>query len=106
MAMIRWLSLGTACSLAAVLHAQEQFGLVHGNYAGTDAVALNPARMAGQWVWMDVNIIGADLDVWNDHVYVSSSDRTVIGEMRESIRTSNGDGFRIGPSLDPGGRHA
>lgn len=93
-------------SFAGLVHAQEQFGLLHSNYAGTDAVALDPARMATQWQWMDVNVVGADLHVWNDHVYVTTRQRTIIGQMRESIRTSDGTGFTINESLASGRRSA
>ncbi|MBL0045581.1 MAG: hypothetical protein IPP33_14655 [Flavobacteriales bacterium] len=95
------------CLLIVGFHAraQEQIGIAHSNYAGTDAVPLNPARMSGQWSWMDINIVGADLFVWNDHVYVNGQSRSVLGEMRESIRTSNSDHFIINESLDPGTRH-
>ena len=98
----------SACGmvLALTAGAQEQYGLFNSNYAGTDAVSINPARMTTQWQWRDINIIGADLSVWNDHVYVTGRDRSVLGEVRETMRTANADGFVINESLDPGARHA
>lgn len=93
-------------ALAFTAGAQEQYGLFNSNYAGTDGVTINPARMTTQWQWRDINIIGADLSVWNDHVYVTGRDRSVLGEVRESMRTANADGLVIHESLSPGARHA
>jgi hypothetical protein len=104
--MQRVLLTGVVLSVAIAVFPQEQFGITHSNYAGTDAVPLNPARMATQWSWMDINLIGAGAFVWNDHVYMSGKDRTVLGEMRESIRTADGDRFNFYESLNNGGRHA
>jgi Family of unknown function (DUF5723) len=104
--MLRALVFGCLFPLVGLVAAQEQVGMVHSNYAGTDAVSLNVARMSGQWAWMDINLIGADLFVWNDHVYVSGKNRSLLGEMRESIRSSQGDGFVFNESLAGGDRHA
>lgn len=54
--------------LCATVHAQEQLGLALGTFAGTDALALNPARAASQRPWLDINILGLDQYVWNDRV--------------------------------------
>lgn len=98
-------SIAVLLGASVVLRAQEQQGLVHGNYAGTDAVGLNPARIAGQWCWMDVNIIGADASVWNDHVYLTGRERSVLGEMRETLRTG-ADRLVVNEDPRSGGRHA
>ena len=103
--MMRPLAFACLFLVVCSARAQERSGIAHSNYAGTDAVPLNPARLSGQWSWMDVNILGADLFVWNDHVYVNGQSRSVLGEMRESIRTSNSDRFVINEALDPGTRH-
>jgi hypothetical protein len=104
--MVRGLSLVCGTLVVFAVPAQEQFGLFNSNYAGTDAVSLNPARMVTQWQWRDINIIGFDLSAWNDHVYVTGRERSVLGTMQESIATSSADGFVINESLDPGARHA
>lgn len=104
--MIRKILIGCWALTVCSARAQEQFGILNSNYAGTDAVSLNPARMPTQWQWRDINIIGADLSVWNDHVYVTGRDRSVLGEVRESMRSATSDGFIINESLDGGSRHA
>lgn len=103
--MLRKLAIGVLFLTARAVLAQEQFGITHSNYAGTDAVALNPARMATQWTWMDINLIGAGAFVWNDHVYMSGTDRTLFGEMRQSIKGAEGSRFNFYESIDGGGRH-
>lgn len=104
--MKRWLPTVFVLLLLGRASGQEQQGMAHGNYAGTDAVSLNPARLSGQWCWMDVNIIGLDVHARNDHVYVTGRSRSFIGEMRESLRTDDGDRFLFSESLDGGERHA
>jgi hypothetical protein len=104
--MIRRIPLLLALCCAFHVHAQERYGLLNSNYAGTDALPMNPARMADQWSWMDINIIGADLFIRNDHVSVGSASRTVLGEMRESIRSAQGNGFVLTESVRDGGRRA
>lgn len=89
---------------SGTIRAQEQEGLVHGNYAGTDAVGMNPAHLSGQWCWMDVSIIGADASVWNDHVYLTGRERSVLGEMRETLRTG-ADRLLVNEDLRSGDRH-
>lgn len=69
---------------------QEQFGLLNSNYAGTDAVTLNPARMAAQWPWLDVNLVGVDLHARNNYVFLGKQ-YSLIGEIRGGIAGTNGD---------------
>ncbi|MEZ4756447.1 MAG: DUF5723 family protein [Flavobacteriales bacterium] len=66
--------------------AQEQLGISLGNYAGTDAVALNPARGATQWPYMDVRLFGVDVRAWNDLVGASVNERSLAGELRSSVQ--------------------
>ena len=81
------------CVLACVFsaHGQEQFGMAHGNYAGVDAAALNPARLAGQWPYASIRLIGADLFVWNNLVALSGKDHTLVGEVRDGMSGTSGD---------------
>jgi hypothetical protein len=101
--MIRRIPLVLALCCAFLAQAQERYGLLNSNYAGTDGVPMNPAHTADQWCWMDINLIGADLFIRNDHVSVSSNSRTVLGEMRATIRNDQGAGFVFTESLRDGG---
>lgn len=103
--MLRALLIGVLLLVMCRVHAQEQFGIAHSNYAGTDAVALNPARMATQWPWMDVNITGAGAFVWNDHIYMSGNERSLLGEMRASMRGAQGGRMNFQETLRGGTRH-
>ncbi len=62
--------------------AQERFGLLHSNYAGTDITVLNPARSAAQWPWMDIRIAGADAFAWNSLVAWTGRDHPLIEDLR------------------------
>ena len=86
----RKLTLGVLVLVVRAAFGQEQFCISHSNYAGTDAVPMNPARMATQWAWMDINLIGAGAFIWNDHVYMSGNDRSLLGEMGAGIRGAEG----------------
>ncbi|MBK8338607.1 MAG: hypothetical protein IPK99_00650 [Flavobacteriales bacterium] len=81
------------CVLVCVfsMHGQEQFGMVHGNYAGVDGAALNPARLAGQWPYASIRLVGADLFVWNNLVALSGKDHTLMGEVRDGMSGTSGD---------------
>ncbi len=104
--MIRRCLFLLAIYCAFLAQAQERYGLLNSNYAGTDGVPMNPAHMADQWCWLDINLIGVDLFVRNDHVSVNGSSRTMLGEMRESIRSAQGNGFLFTESVRDGGRRA
>ncbi|MBV6404212.1 MAG: hypothetical protein IT228_10395 [Flavobacteriales bacterium] len=66
--------------------AQEQFGLVHGNWSGPDALALDPTRSAGQWPYASVRLLGAGLFAWNDLVALNGADHSLLREVRNGIR--------------------
>lgn len=102
--MIRSLSIGLLV-LSVTASAQEQFGIANSNYAGTDAVALNPARLSGQWPWMDLRILGADAFVWNNHVFLGRNAHSFWGDLRGGLNGTLGD-FTVNGSLAPGRREA
>lgn len=89
-----------------VLHAQEQFGIALGNYAGTDAMALNPARGATQWPYMDIRLVGVDLRAWNDLVGVSVNERSLAGELRNSVQGAVPGTWTVQELLSPNEKRA
>ncbi len=70
---------------AVPVSAQERFGITHSNYGGSDVAFMNPARTAGQWPYMDIRILGADLFAWNSLVAWSDRERPLIGELRNGL---------------------
>lgn len=80
------LSTLVALLLWVQLPAQEQWGGALGNYAGTDAIALNPARGATQWPFADIRLLGLDVRAWNDLVGAAVSERSIAGELRNSAQ--------------------
>ncbi|MEO8066596.1 MAG: DUF5723 family protein [Flavobacteriales bacterium] len=89
----------TLLASAMTVQAQEQLGIANSNWAGTDAVPLNPARMATQWPWLDINLVGANLFAWNDYVYLGKQ-HSLVGEIRNGIHGTNGD-LLIGTDRSP-----
>mgnify|MGYP001264899262 CR=1 FL=1 len=84
------------CSLRAIaglllivpftVRAQEQVGLVHGNWSGPDALTLDPTRSAGQWPYASIRVAGADLFAWNDLVALNGEDHSLLREVRNGVR--------------------
>lgn len=103
--MIRPFALALIGSIATAVCAQEQLGIANSNYAGTDAVPLNPARLAGQWPWLDINFIGVDAFAWNNHVYLSRNEHSFWGDVRGGMNGTIND-LRINESPAAGKRHA
>lgn len=95
------LTLPFACLLAIAADAQERHGLFHSNYAGADAAWVNPARSAGQWPWLDVRLLGADVHAWNSLVAWSGRDQRLVGELRQGMT----DGLLVRRSAATGASH-
>src|SRR4051812_39592029 len=51
-------------------YSQEWLGIANSNYAGVTGITLNPASMVGSRLKWDVNIIGGDLFLQNNYVYI------------------------------------
>ncbi|MEZ4740732.1 MAG: DUF5723 family protein [Flavobacteriales bacterium] len=82
---------------AAVVSAQERFGIAHSNFGGADAAYLNPARYAGQWPYADIRVMGVDAFAWNSLVSWSDRQRPLLGEVRDGIAgNSTGNVVRRG----------
>lgn len=80
---------------------QERHGLMHSNFAGADAAWLNPARSAGQWPWLDVQVVGTDVHAWNSLVAWSGRDRRLMGEVMQGMD----DGRLVMRSASPDANH-
>lgn len=86
-----------AVLFAAVVSAQERFGIAHSNFGGADAAYLNPARYAGQWPYADIRVMGVDAFAWNSLVSWSDRQRPLLGEVRDGIAgNSTGNVVRRG----------
>jgi hypothetical protein len=53
---------------------QEMLGTVLGNYSGINSPQLNPSAMSGSKVYLDVNLLGLDLFVQNNYIYIDQKD--------------------------------
>lgn len=80
-----------ALSIGLCSIAQDQIGHRISNYAGTDAVALDPARSVYQWQYMDFTVLGVGASVWNNYVYLGSGERTAFGELNTGISSGFSD---------------
>lgn len=65
--------------------AQERYGIAHSNFAGTDALYLNPARAAGQWPYVDIRLLGLDVHAWNSLVAWGQRVQPLVGEVNSGM---------------------
>lgn len=84
---------------------QERFGITHSNYAGADAIYLNPSRSAGQWPYLDVRLAGVDVNAWNSLVAWSNRDQPLIGEVRSGINSGSTNGVTVLRDASSRGMH-
>ncbi|MBK7945488.1 MAG: hypothetical protein IPJ85_09345 [Flavobacteriales bacterium] len=83
--------------------AQELYGLVHSNYAGLDAATLNPARLAGQWLYADIRFVGADLYAWNSVAAYGDRGQRLISELRGGMKVES-SGIAVQRAARPNNR--
>ncbi len=56
------------------IYAQEMWGIVSSNFAGSNGVIINPSSLTGSKLYMDVNILTADFYAGNNYLYIHSED--------------------------------
>jgi len=56
------------------IFSQDMIGLAGSNYAGVLGISLNPSGMVGSKLYLDYNLIGFNISVDNDYVYITSDD--------------------------------
>ncbi|NQV01529.1 MAG: hypothetical protein HQ542_02705 [Bacteroidia bacterium] len=49
-------------------------GTTLGNYAGINSVQLNPSAMHGSRQWLDIQLVGADISLQNNYIYLSKQE--------------------------------
>ncbi|MBE0646728.1 MAG: hypothetical protein IH596_02975 [Bacteroidales bacterium] len=59
------------CCFSNTIRSQEMLGTTIGNYAGINSVQLNPSAMLGSKQWLDIQLIGTDISVQNNYMYLS-----------------------------------
>jgi hypothetical protein len=61
-------------SLTVLLRAQEMWGITSSNYAGSTGTLLNPTSILTSKVYMDVNLMTADIFFENNYAYIHAAD--------------------------------
>lgn len=56
------------------VRSQEMLGTTLGNYAGINSVQLNPSAMHGSKQWLDIQLVGANLSLQNNYMYLSKEE--------------------------------
>ncbi len=65
-------------SLAISIKAQEMWGITTSNYAGSTGALLNPCAINTSKLYMDINIVTADIFFENDYAYIHRHDYSVF----------------------------
>ena len=72
-----YLSFALILLLTENLAAQEPWGIQSSNYGGIYRLDLQPASLADNRIKLEVNLVGASVDVWSD--YIKFPGRLVTG---------------------------
>ncbi len=64
--------------LLNVCKGQEMNGVITGNYAGVNSIFINPALMIDLKVYLDVNIMSADVFFQNNYLYFPKEDYSFV----------------------------
>ncbi len=70
---------GTTIAIVGLLlvssaKAQENFGIINSNYAGTNGMWINPSSMVDSWVKTDIHLVGASAFAINDYLYLDKNE--------------------------------
>ena len=71
-----------ACTLQIIAVGQEMWGVVNGNYSGINSTLINPANMLHTKLYMDVNVVTADLFFENNAFYIHKGDFKPVSFLR------------------------
>ena len=63
-----------ALQITTALSAQEMWGIVMSNYAGSNGALLNPASILSSKLYMDINLVTFDIFADNNYLYIHSED--------------------------------
>ncbi len=55
-------------------YSQEMLGIVNSNYAGSNAILINPASLTNSKVYLDINVITANVFLDNNYLYIHNED--------------------------------
>jgi len=71
-------------ALAIFTKAQEMWGITMSNYAGSTGVLLNPSSIATSKLYMDINIVTADIFFENNYGYILKEDYSLFKVLSKS----------------------
>jgi hypothetical protein len=61
-------------TLVKTVDSQEMWGVVNSNFAGSNGALLNPSSIVTSKLYMDINLVTADVYVENNYLYIHASD--------------------------------
>lgn len=78
---------------------QEMLGLISSNYAGINGVLINPSSLHNSKVYLDINVIGANVFHQNNYLYIAAEEYKFTNFFRQGYAypthpSGNGSGER------------
>ena len=70
--------------IVSKLPAQEMLGIVNSNYSGITGALINPSSIVNSKLFIDVNILGADLFIENNFLYIHRNDFHVLNYLKRN----------------------
>ncbi|MCF6171406.1 MAG: DUF5723 family protein [Bacteroidales bacterium] len=68
--------------VSSTLNGQEMLGLVFSDYSGISSAAINPARLTGTKVYLDIDIISGNVSLANNMFYFGRENKTIQKTLR------------------------
>ncbi|MDO9510643.1 MAG: DUF5723 family protein [Bacteroidales bacterium] len=67
------------------VQAQEMFGMVNSNFAGTSGLYINPSSMQNSRYWLDINILTLDVFADNNYAYLPREDFKLLDLLKKDF---------------------
>ena len=75
---------GILISLALLMKAQEMLGLTSSNFAGSTGAILNPSSIVTSKLYLDINLVTADLFFDNNYAYIHRKDYSLFSFLKSN----------------------
>ncbi len=75
---------GLFLTFAALVNGQEFWGISTSNYAGSNGVYLNPTSVVNSKLYMDINLVTANIFLENNYVYIHNEDYSLTTFLRKN----------------------
>ncbi len=102
---IRYIIIVLLSVMTITARSQEMLGIISSNYTGVNGVLINPSSLHNSKLYLDINIIGADVFHQNNYLYIAAEEYNFTNFFKNDFNfpthpTDNGAGDRPLYSID------